>query len=207
MKNDERTEAYHSQVWTEEVSRAFLEKRALEHSTIARFRIGYVGTPVVSELPRIAGSPVQGCLAIPYEDGLGRLRQVRFRPLYQSEQKYLTIPGEKPHLFAVRATDNPVCYVTEGEIDAMSLWQVGLRATGIPGANNWDPSWRWLFRDCDRVVLCLDPDHAGIRAAQQIYQGLSSVTDVDIARLPPKQDVNDVLVRYGPRNLREAVGA
>lgn len=204
---DEKVRQYHEQVWRCKESREFLETRGLSHSTVARFRLGYVGVPAVGERARIGGHPVQGTLTLPYEDGIGRVRQIRYRPLYPCPDKYITVAGEKAHLFAVRAADNTVCHVAEGEIDAMSLWQVGLRAVGVPGANNWKPEWRWLFRNCSKVVLCLDPDDSGIRAAQMIYQGLSLVTDVEVARLPRGQDVNDVLVRYGPQALREAVAA
>jgi DNA primase len=204
---DEEVVFYYEQVWRNEQSRAFLEARGLTHSTVGRFHLGYVGERAAVTPERVGGHPTTGSLTIPYEDGMGRYRQLRYRPLYQSEAKYLTMPGEKSHLFAVRATDNEVCYVAEGEMDAMTLWQIGLRAVGIPGANNWNPSWRWLFRNCVKVVLCLDPDPSGIRAASMIYQGLALVTDVDVAKLPPKQDVNDVFNRYGERALREMVGA
>lgn len=204
---DEKVELYHRQVWEHKPAVEFLESRGLVHSTVERFHLGYVGTPALDERKRVGGHPVQGCLTIPYEDGRGAYRQLRYRPLYPSEAKYLTVGGEKAHLFAVRATDNNTVYVTEGEIDAMILWQVGLRAVGVPGANNWKPEWRWLFRNCDKVILCMDPDPSGMRAAQEMYAALNMVTDVTAAKLPPKMDVNDVFLRYGERALREMVGS
>ena len=203
---NDRVEWYHRQVWQFDASRAFLEARGLDHSTVRRFRLGYVGVPADGERPRIHGNPVQGCLTIPYEDGRNCVRQVRLRPLYHTDQKYLTVPGEKSHPFAVRAADHPVAIITEGEIDAMILWQLGYRAVGIPGANNWRHEWRWLFRNCDRVILAMDVDPSGMRAAQAIYAGLSLITDVEGWRAPPGHDVNDVFLRYGPQALRDAIG-
>ncbi len=198
MSLDEAVDFYHAQVWTDTPA-SFLLERSLLHSTVDRFRLGYVGVPASGDRKRA------GCLVLPYEDGLGRVRSVRYRPLYPSEAKYLSVKDDKAHVFAVRATDNPTVYVCEGEIDAMTLWQVGLRAAGIPGATAWKDEWRWLFRNAERVVLCFDPDDAGIRAASRIWQSLSVVTDVDVVRFPPGLDVNDVYRRFGPDALREMV--
>lgn len=201
MSLDDATNYYHTQAWSP-VSAAFFEKRGLVHSTVDRFRLGYAGQPFsVDERRR------RGCLVLPYEDGRGRVRQLRYRPIaYEGDAKYLSVAGEHSHLFAVRAAENPKVYICEGEIDAMSLWQVGLKAVGIPGVRTWRAEWRWLFRNCERVVLVLDPDPAGLRATSEIYRGLSQVTDVDVAALPAGMDVNDVLVRLGAETLREVVG-
>ncbi len=199
MNLDELTDFYHEQVWEDEPA-AFLAERGLLHSTVDRFRLGFVSRPFDGDVR------YRGALTLPYEDGLGRVRQVRYRPLYPTKQKYLTAAGEKAHVFAVRASDSSTVCVAEGEIDAMTLWQVGLRAVGIPGANTWKDEWRWLFRNATRVVLCFDPDDAGVRAASRIWQSLSVVTDVDVVRFPSDMDVNDVYRRYGADALREAIG-
>ena len=196
---DDKADAYAGQVWSPTAA-AFLMDRGLAHSTIHRFRLGYVDVPFKEDRKR------KGCLTIPYEDGMGRVRQIRYRPLFKSDAKYLTVAGEKAHLFAVRAADNPRVCVAEGEIDAMTLWQVGLKAVGLPGAQSWKDEWRWLFRNCERVTLCLDPDDAGFRAAQRLYQGLSTITDVDVVKFPPDMDVNDFYRKYGADALREVVG-
>ncbi len=199
MQHDETADFYRAQVWADTPA-AFLLQRGLSHSTVDRFRLGYVETPVDGDDKRV------GCLTLPYEDGLGRVRSIRYRPLFPGKAKYFSRSGDKAHLFAVRASDNPTVYVAEGEIDTMTLWQVGLKAVGIPGANVWKDEWKWLFRNAERVVLCLDPDDAGMRAARGLWQSLSTVTDVDVARLPVGLDVNDVYRRYGADILREAVG-
>jgi len=190
---------FQARLWSERPA-AFFRERGLTHSTVSRFALGYTG-----ELGE--GSPdLRHCLVMPYEDGLGRVRQLRYRPLYDSSLKYISMTGDEPHLFAVRATEQATAYVCEGEIDAMSAWQAGIKAVGVPGAHAWRPEWRWLFRNCRRVVLALDPDEAGLGAAKALLQSLRTVSDVEIAHLPDGQDVNDVLRKRGERGVREILG-
>jgi DNA primase len=202
MSLEQQTETFEAQVWQDEPA-AFLESRGLNHSTIKRFRLGYTGA-----LGKTKAQDLRRCLVLPYEDGLGRVRQLRYRPLFRDPpSKYITAKGEHAHLFAVRAADNPTVYVCEGEIDTMTLWQVGLKAVGIPGAATWKPDWKWIFRPphVQRVVLVLDPDEAGISAARRMLADLKEVVDVDIVKLPSGLDVNDVLRKMGPETLREAL--
>jgi DNA primase len=202
---DELLEQFQSDVWEAEPA-AFLEKRAFAHSTVDRFGLGYTGS--WGDFGSLGD--YRRSLAIPYEDGLGRLRKVRFRPLRPgwSGAKYLDLRGHEPHLFAVRAADNPTVYVAEGEIDTMTVWQVGYRAVGIPGAGMFKEQWKYLFRPphVDRVVLVLDPDKAGKRAAVRLYAWIKEVVDdVKTVSLPKGLDVNDTLQRYGTDTLREAL--
>lgn len=192
---------FRSQIWDPKPAE-FLRKRGLAHSTVSRFGLGYTG-----DLPPTGtGIDLRYCLVIPYEDGLGRIRQLRYRPLYESHMKYLSEDGAETHLFAVRATDQATVVVCEGEIDAMTAWQCGVKACAVPGAHAWKDAWKWLFRNARRVVLAMDPDPAGLRAARDMYQSLSSVADVEIAPLPEGHDLNDLLVHRGEQAVRDVLG-
>lgn len=111
------------------------------------------------------------------------------------------------NLFAVRAIDNPVVHLVEGEIDTMTAWQCGFRAAGLPGANNFREEWKWLFRPphVERVVLALDPDKTGRDAAKYVYGLLAGVIDVSIARFPVGKDVNDLLREGGEDAVKEVL--
>jgi 5S rRNA maturation endonuclease (ribonuclease M5) len=198
-------EEFQSQVWDPEPA-AFLVSRGLVHSTVDRFGLGYTG----SWGDFGALGDYRRALVLPYEDGLGRLRKLRFRPLRPgwSGAKYLDLKGVGPHLFAVRAADNPTVYIAEGELDAMSVWQVGFRAVGVPGAGMFKEEWKYLFRPphVERVVLVLDPDNSGKRAAIRIYASLKEVVEeVLTVNLPRGLDVNDTLRKYGADTLRSAL--
>lgn len=192
-------DTYRANVWMPRPA-AFFERRGLSHSTVERFGLGYT-----ADHGKGRKIDLRDCLVIPYEDGLGRIRQLRYRPLGDCSMKYITVAGESPHLFAVRATDNHTVYVCEGEIDTMSAWQAGLKAVGIPGASTWRDEWRWLFRNATRVILALDPDEAGVAAARRVHQSLQSVVTVEIVQLPEGYDVNDLLVKHGEEGVLEVL--
>jgi len=200
---NEMLDMFQANAWADEPA-SFFEARGLEHSTVQRFGLGYTG-----DRGRTAQGDVRHSLVIPYEDGLGNLRYIRFRPLRPGYKgpKYVTATDQKAHLFAVRALDNDTVHVAEGEIDAMILWQVGLKAVAVPGAQTFRPAWRHLFRQphVRRAVLVLDPDKAGMSAAKRLYDQLSDVCDTHAVSLPKGMDVNDVFLRYGAETLRKAV--
>lgn len=196
---------FQAQVWEDEPA-AFLESRGLSHSTIDRFGLGFTGE--WGDLGALGD--YRRAIVFPYEDGMGRLRALRYRPIRPdwTGPKYLSLKDAKPHLYAPRALDNPLVYVAEGEIDCMTLWQLGLKATAMPGAAMFQEHWKYLFRQphVERVVLVLDPDASGRQAAVRVKHWLDDVCeDVRIVGLPKGLDVNDTFRKYGPGPLREAL--
>lgn len=193
---------YRSHIW-DDVPARWLESRGLDHSTVARFGLGYT-----ADGGRTRSRDLRRCLVLPYEDGLGRLRKLRYRPLYDtSGAKYLDEQDADVHLFAVRAIDNPVVHITEGEVDTMTAWQCGFRAVGLPGVASFKDEWRYLFRPphVDRVVLAFDPDKAGREASKYLYGLMRKQIDVSIAKLPDGLDVNDLLVKHGEDAVKEVL--
>lgn len=200
---------YHDQLWSSPAARYLLD-RGLLHSTIERFRIGFVAQPAPGH------HSYRGRIAIPYEDGLGNERGIRYRamPGDSHPAKYLATKGFS-HLFAVRASDYPVVYLTEGEIDAMVLWQLGYRAVGIPGTKAWQDEWKYLFRNCEEVVICFDNDepkrdpktgrvtNPGQQGASKVWRSLESAGIVTrVANLPRGMDINEVFLQLGGEQLR-----
>jgi DNA primase len=176
---------------------AFYRERGLSHSTVHRFGIG-----------RVRSGRYAGRLAFPYEDGCYRVRTVRYRALGSAEPKFLNPAGQKLHLFAVRAADEAVGYICEGEVDTLTAWQCGVKAVGVPGANVWQSEWAYLWRNCERVVIAFDSDEAGQRGTHRIARSLKHIgVDVEYADLPEGMDVNDILVKDGPEAVREVLRA
>lgn len=196
---------FQDQAW-DDAPAAWFESRGLSHSTVDRFGLGYTGT--WGDLGALGD--FRGCIVFPYEDGMGRVRKLRFRPIRSGYEgpKYLDFKGAQPHLFAVRGADNPTVHIAEGEPDTMTVWQVGLRAVGIPGANMFKEHWKYLFRPphVERVVLVLDPDKSGKTAAIRLYGWLKDIVEeVLTVRLPRGLDVNATYMKYGADVLREAI--
>lgn len=205
---------YHASLWSSPAA-PYLLDRGLLHSTIERFRIGFVAHPAPGH------AKYRGRIAIPYEDGMGRERGIRYRvmPGDPHPAKYLAPKGFN-HLFAVRASDYPVVYLTEGEFDAMILWQLGYRAVCVPGAQAWQDEWRFLFRNCDEVVLCFDNDipkrdpvtqkvtNPGQMGQLKVYRSLESAgVTTRPAPLPRGVDINEAFLAMGEKDLRDLLEA
>jgi twinkle protein len=112
---------------------------------------------------------------------------------------------------AVDADDGEVV-ICEGEIDAMSVAEVGFNAVSMPsGAGDLDwieRDWRWLeqFRS---VILCYDSDAAGKTGLDRAFPALVSRLGrhrCRIARLPDgMKDANDALQQDRQNELFEAI--
>jgi len=181
----------------------WLFARGIWSQSIFGWKLGYVGKALKGDEAFV------GCLTIPYYDGLGRERPeaMRFRPLYVNPRaKYLNRSGAPHHLFGLMYTDYPKVYVAEGEIDAITLWQTGRKAVGVAGADAWRKPWRWLFRNCEEVIVVFDNDmekdrpdgrkvNAGQSGAGQVYRALESLgLHVRNVKLPQGHDVNSLYI-------------
>ena len=79
-----------------------------------------------------------------------------------------------PELMAAKV-ENPDRYlfVTGGETDADTLWNLGFAATTNPfGALNWDTSFNHYFRN-SHVVVVEDNDETGRKRTRMLYEQLS----------------------------------
>lgn len=139
----------------------WLRDRGIKTWTISKWRLGVVHRPLPGH------EKFEGCVTLPYLAPIGRdqwgktvweERGLRVRRLDDRKPKYDALFGSGRHLFGVGYSSRSVVYITEGEFDCMILHQMGLKAVGVPGANAWDPRWRWCFRGCDEIVVVSDGD-------------------------------------------------
>lgn len=147
-----------------------------------------------------------GRLAIPYITADGSVVDMRFRSLTQEGPKYLSKPGAVSRLFNVKdlLTSSDTIYLTEGEIDAMTLHQIGIPAVGIPGANQHQRHWRLLFEDFDQIRVICDGDQAGRDFGKRMAAEVENVT---VIHLDDGLDVNEIYTSGGDEALRKAVAA
>lgn len=161
----------------------YLRARGIEATTARTYRLGYV-----------ADGEYAGRLAIPYITADGSVVDIRYRALSPEQSpKYLSRPGSKSHLFSVSSllADGDTVYITEGEIDAITLNQFGFNAVGVPGASNWQEHWKRLFDDYDRVIVVCDGDQAGRDFGKKVAERIDGATAV---HLPEGEDVNSLYV-------------
>jgi len=174
---------------------AFLEGRGIDPAWAATHSVGEVTEPLEGHENYV------GMIAIPYFAKGDEIVTWRFRNLGQGK-KYLAVKGGGRHIYRVWDTEADEVIVTEGELDALLLSQLGYNAVGIPGARAWTREWRWLFRDARRVVLAADGDPDGREMAAAVATDVSPFTEVTLAEIPIGKDVTDVFLTEGEETLR-----
>ena len=94
--------------------------------------------------------------------------------------------------------DIRACVIVEGEIDAMSFYEYGIPALSVPFGGGTGNKQQWIdceFHNMDRfdeIVICMDSDEAGQKAAGEIAKRLG-IERCRIAELPYK-DANECLM-------------
>lgn len=144
-------------------------KRGLSKEIIDRFNLGY--------------DINKNLVTIPYNpDYKGYVHRV----LWDAENKYCKYGNEIFNVDALYADnihdDRGYVFVTEGQIDAMSFEEIGLRAIGLGGTNEITRLTNQLKnRPCNKIlVLAMDNDRAGRRATGKLIEGLAEdVLDQD----------------------------
>lgn len=126
---------------------------------------------------------------------------VEKRPVYL--QARTTVSGIEPRWFNMRGTvpalynvdclaslqSDEIVYLVEGFTDTLTLMAHNFPALGLVGAGGFKAEWLSQLTRF-RVVMALDGDAAGKRAAKA-YQQFFSTHDVALARLNLATDVND----------------
>lgn len=178
----------------------------------------------------------RGRVIIPIADERGQYIGMGGRGLHGEEPKYLNSPQTEAfdkgrtlfglHLAtdAIRASGTVV--VVEGYMDVMGPWQAGFQnVVATMGTSLTEQHAALLKRHAKRVVLAMDPDSAGMAAAERagaLFLGLDSPEamarsarsadqlsrtfdlDLRVAPLPPGKDPDEV-ARDDPEGWREAI--
>ena len=142
-------------------------------------------------------------LSIPYIARAGVV-SLRFRCIrehdcneYDHHSKYRTRAGDRARIYGVEhlVSAGPAICITEGELDALILNQLGYPAVALPGAQTWKAHYRRLFEDFNRIVVFADGDHAG-RSFAETWTKLFP-RSVEVAHMEEKEDVNSMFLLYG----------
>lgn len=108
-------------------------------------------------------------------------------------------------------------YITEGEIDALSMFEMGYPAVSVPyGAkeekpDGTSPNDEWIQNDFDwldcftRIFLCFDNDEPGQRAAVDIAKRLGRERCFMVKMPEGCKDANDVLRNQQASDLYDAI--
>ena len=175
---------------------SLLLQRDLTARSILDFRLGYVKAPISGDEQYL------GMISIPYYTRSG-IMSMRFRRTTDTGPKYLTVLNDKGRPFNVSALSGPdPVFITEGEIDAIILHQLGITAVGLPGAQSWKPVYARLFR-FRRVFVLQDGDDAGEQFGSTVGGAIPGAKAIDMGA---GRDVNSVYSEYGEAYLRDWIG-
>lgn len=127
----------------------------------------------------------------------------RISPEVTTGQKYLQPKGiDLDHLYCSdRALNTDRLVVCEGEIDTLTLNQLGFNAVGVPGVQTWKPDWTEHIEGAKRIFICFDNDKAGRAGAETTAQKIGPKTRiVEMPESLPGQkkvDVNEFVAGQG----------
>lgn len=174
-----------------------LEARGLEMGLARSSALGVVRDPLPGHEHHT------GKLVIPYLTDAGPVN-LTFRCLrdhgHEGHGKYVREKGLPGNLYNVQA----IAYaeewivVTEGELDALIMKQIGIPALAVPGVEHWKEHWPNVFEDFSRVYLFEDGDSAGEKLWNKMSYELSNVIRV---KMPDGEDVNSMFVKSGAEYL------
>jgi hypothetical protein len=130
-------------------------------------------------------------IAFPIRDGGGALvglHRYQPNPERRGSAPKMLAEGARDLFPAPESLGSSVCYLVEGEPDAVAAHSAGLPAVGVPGVAAWKDEWVKRFASFTRIYVCFDADEAGRSAADKRAADLSAVATVQTIDLAPERD-------------------
>ncbi len=195
----DKLERYHYDLLKNKKAIKYLLKRGISEESINRFKLGFT---------RRYG---QDWLVLPsFEDKIPKLLKFRKLPPDENKEleKYIREEGSKSILFnGDIIKDYDEIYITEGEIDAITLIQQGYEnVIGITGgAGTLLPTWYDKLILKEKLFLILDSDSAGQNAARDVWATRLGINKCWNVSLPEKEDINSFFKKYTKDKFDNAV--
>lgn len=130
---------------------------------------------------------------------------IKFRTVPPAEKSFNRIKGKRSILFNTDALgESDELVIVESEIDAMSVWQSGIKnVVGLTcGADTFAPDWYDLLSGKSKFTICLDADAVGQQGARNIGRRLGFDKSYNVL-LQGYHDPNDVLIEAGPAAIEQ----
>ena len=171
--------------------------RGLDDETIRRFQLGVTWIKEGGCKPELA-------VGIPYLDGdKVPLMKIRNLETQKDLRKFRRTAGGYSGLFnAAGIKGCRQVVLVEGELDAISLWQLGIHnvaSTSLGAKKTIPEEWLDALADVEDIVLWYDSDDKGQEAAGALVDQLGSYR-CRVASMPggvEAKDANDLLVKVG----------
>lgn len=145
-------------------ARSYLNSHGVTPRMAEKYNLGLVTSPLPGD------TRFYGALSIPYLSPNG-VTAIRFR-MFSGDDKIAQHGGQKNRLYIPESVYRPnveVVGLAEGEMDALVATEyLGLPTMGYPGAKNFKPSWKRIFKDYTTVFIFADGDKPGRDAASEV---------------------------------------
>jgi twinkle protein len=175
----------------------FEKHRGISNSTLLRFGV----TECVEWMPKAQAEVKTICFNYFKNEQLVNIK-------YRSKGKDFKLAKDAELVFynidSIKGEDT--VYITEGEIDAMSLYEAGIynvisvpngaAVKGVTRLEYLDNCWQY-FTDLKKIILVVDNDAAGEKLKDELARRLGFNKCWVVQYLDGCKDANDVLVKHG----------
>lgn len=186
---------------TDPAALAYLAFRGISPDMAARFGIGYDPAWRSPQAVRNGKNPpTSPRLIIPTSSSSYLARDAR-KDLTEQERKFSKMKEGAAQPFNLstlkdKAKNAPV-FVTEGEIDALSIMEAGGDAVALGSANNTEKLLEWIKANGTGAILllCLDNDPRGQKAGNELAEGLQrlEIAHISVDVCGEYKDPNEAL--------------
>lgn len=184
-------------------------RRGLSQATAEYFKLGYVEK---WRHPKAPTAPTSPRLIIPTSKYSYIARDTRTE-LTDTQKAYSKSKAGKVHIFnleALRTATEPI-FITEGEIDAMSIYEAGGIAVALGGISNIKNFAETVAEIPQQqpYIIALDSDTPGERASTELYNMLKTI-GLKVCELKVQgkyKDANEALVKDRARLIKKVAEA
>lgn len=168
----------------------YWKRRGLSKETVDRFKLGYVAEWRHPKAPKAPTSPR---LIIPTSPYSYLARDTR-ETIPEEQKPYSKSKVGAIHIFnsrALREANKPV-FIVEGELDALSIIEVGGEAVALGTTTKVKALVELLKaqKPAHPLIIALDNDTAGEKATQELIEGLKGL-NIPYYRLNPAGEYKD----------------
>lgn len=181
---------------------SWFKTRGISKETLAYWKIG----ESLEYMPQV--NKKQRCINFNYYRD-NKVVNVKYR---SADKNFKLISGAELIFYGLNnlKLDTDTCYIVEGEMDALSLYEAGIYSVcSVPnGASKGNQNLTYLdncyeyFKSKKNIVLCTDNDTAGISLRNELARrlGFYRCKYVDFKEF---KDANEVIISDGPEKLRQ----
>jgi twinkle protein len=186
----------------------YFKERSVSVNTLLRFKI----TESQEKMPTKSGEFLdRTVICFNYHNVQDQLINIKFR---SSTKEFKMNSGSQLIFYGmdVASMQTGPLVVCEGEIDALSFYEAGIRAVSVPnGASKGSMNLEYLdncwefFKEEERIILATDDDEPGVALKEELARRLGRNRCRYVMYPEGAKDANEALVKYGKDSLVQMV--